>query len=178
MIRMSALKADGVMFTDMPLAHISSLVRLVHENLDPSNRGLERFRVCNWFAWNVQKTEEEALRIARRNLGFRLYYIRDVAQSIGLDSATADELARMQHRMVRAVLEDGEVELPPESVTELLLDHLTMTGSKQSLGHHVETLLGFEKRGLNEIALALQGDPVASINMLGKHVVPLLDHNE
>jgi len=178
MIRMSAMKADGVMFTDMPLAHISSIVRQVHENLDPSNRGQERFRVCNWFAWNVQKTEEEALRIARRNLGFRLYYIRDVARSIGLDSATADELARMQHRMVRAVLEGREVELPPGSVTELLLDHLTMTGSKQSLGHHVETLLGFEKSGLNEIALALQGDPVASINMLGKHVVPLLDRNE
>ncbi len=178
MICMSALKADGVMFTDMPLAYISSLVRQVHENLDAANRDRQRFRVSNWFAWNVQETEEEALRIARRNLGFRLYYIRDVASSIGLESATADELARMQHRMVRAVFEDRQVELPQESITKLLIDHLTLTGSKQSLGQHIETLLSFEKRGLNEIALALQGDPVASINNLGKDVIPLLDRDE
>jgi 5,10-methylenetetrahydromethanopterin reductase len=178
MIRMSAKKADGIMFTDMPLAHITSLIRQVQENLDTSNRGRKPFRLSNWFAWNVQETEEEALRIAHRNLGFRLYYIRDVAQSIGLDSATADELARMQHRMIRAVFENREVELPSEKVTQLLIDHLTMTGSKQSLGRHVQTLLGFEKRGLNEIALALQGDPVASIKMLGTHVVPLLARNK
>ena len=178
MIRMSAKKADGIMFTDMPLAHIASLIRQVHENLDAAVRRLKLFRLSNWFAWNVQETEEEALKIGRRNLGFRLYYIRDVARSIGLDSATADELARMQHRMVRAVFENREVELPSENVTQLLLDHLTMTGSQKSLGRHVETLIGFEKRGLNEIALAVQGDPVASIKMLGTHVVPLLTRNE
>jgi len=35
----------------------------------------------NWFVWNVQDTEEEAQRLARRTLGFRLYYVRDVAAS-------------------------------------------------------------------------------------------------
>ncbi len=174
MVRMSTRKADGIMFTDMPLAYISSLVSKVRENLRRANRDLQRFRLSNWFVWNVQETEEEAMRLARRHLGFRLYYIRDVASSIGLDSATAEELAKTQPRMVRAIFENQEVELPPGSVAKLLVDHLTISGSKKSLGRHIETLQQFEKRGLNEIALALEGDPVASIKLLGEHVVPLL----
>ncbi len=171
---MSSRKADGVMFTDIPLAYISSLVSRVRENLRTAKRDLQRFRLSNWFVWNVQETEEETQRLARRHLGFRLYYVRDVASSIGLDPATAEELAKMQPRMVRAIFENQEAELPPESVTKLLLDHPPLAAPSRALGRHIETLQQFERRGLNEIALVLEGNPAASINLLGEHVVPLL----
>ena len=86
MIRMATRRADGVMFTDMPLVHVTSLVGQVRAGLVAAGRRAEGFRISNWFVWNVQDTPAEAFELARRQLGFRLYYIRDVAASIGVEA--------------------------------------------------------------------------------------------
>jgi alkanesulfonate monooxygenase SsuD/methylene tetrahydromethanopterin reductase-like flavin-dependent oxidoreductase (luciferase family) len=175
MLNVAAQKADGVMFSDMPPDNATKLVERVRTELLRNDRALGRFRFSNWFVWNVQKTMEEAERIAQRHLGFRLYYVRDVAASLGLDQRTVDSLEGMQSRMDRAIFEGKEPELPSKEVTGVLVNHLTITGSRENLSRSIETLHEFEKRGLHEIALALEGDPVSSIKLLGDHVVPELD---
>src|SRR5216683_521141 len=151
MLEMAAEKADGIMVTDMPLSYVMDLVNQTRRVLLSERRDPGKFRISNWFVWNVQDTEEEALRLARRTLGFRLYYIRDVAAAIGLSSAQALELQRKQPDMLRAIFEGRDPYVPPRGVTETLIDHLTLTGSRQHLDKFVEKLHEFEKQGLNEM---------------------------
>lgn len=174
MLRMSAEKADGVMVTDMPLSYVKNLVDLVRRELSRARRDLGKFRMSNWFVWNVQDTEEEALRIARRTLGFRLYYISDVADSIGLAPDQALELKRRQPEMLRSIFEGKNPFTPPRGITTALIDHLTITCSKRHLDAAVEKLHEFEKQGLNEMALAVEGNPVSAIKLLGEKVLPLM----
>src|SRR3989449_11117123 len=72
MLRLAAQKADGVMMTDVPLAHAPSMVGRLRAELDAAGRDLRAFALSNWFVWNVQASFDEALRLARRQLGFRL----------------------------------------------------------------------------------------------------------
>ena len=118
------------------------------------------------------------MRFARRTLGFRLYYIRDVAASIGLTSAQVLDLGRRQPDMIRAIFEGRDPYLPPRDVTRAVIDHLTITGSQQHLDKFVEKLHEFEKQGLNEMALAVEGNPVSAIKLLGEKVLPLVQRKE
>ncbi len=178
MLAMAAEKAEGVMVTDMPLSYVKGLVDHVRRGLVRARRDPRKFGMNNWFVWNVQDTEEEALRFACRTLGFRLYYFRDVAASIGLTSAQALDLGRRQSDMIRAIFEGRDPYVPPKNVTETLIDHLTITGSQQHLDKFVERLLEFEKQGLNEMGLAVEGNPVSAIKLLGEKVLPLVQRKE
>ena len=57
MLQMAAEKADGVMVTDMPLSYVRDLVDQVRQGLLRARRDLAKFRMNNWFVWNVQNTE-------------------------------------------------------------------------------------------------------------------------
>jgi alkanesulfonate monooxygenase SsuD/methylene tetrahydromethanopterin reductase-like flavin-dependent oxidoreductase (luciferase family) len=177
MLALAARKADGVMVTDMPLASIGALIDRLRGELETAGRGHERFRISNWFVWNVQDSREEALRLARRQLGFRLYYIRDVAAAIGLDDAVARELAERQPDMVRAVFQGKTPWLPSPSVVDGVIEHLTLTADRRGLDGCIARLLEFERRGLTEIALAPHGDPAAAIKLLGEAVLPQVQRN-
>ena len=172
MLQMATEKADGVMVTDMPQSYVRSLVDLIRRGLENARRDAGKFRISNWFVWNVQDTEEEALRLGRRTLGFRLYYIRDVAASIGLTFAQARDLRRKQPDMIRAIFGGRDPYVPPTNVAQMIIDHLTFTGSRQRLSEFVEKLHLFEKQGLSEMGLAVEGDPVSAIKLLGERVLP------
>src|SRR2546428_306160 len=159
MLRLAAQKADGVMVTDMPTGYLGSLIARVRAELAEAGRDPRAFALSNWFVWNVQETREEALRLARRQLGFRLYYIRDVASSIGLGETETAELARRQPEMLRPLEQGTEPWAPPPHVTELLIGHLTLTSDRRGLERCVERLVEVERLGVSENALAPHGDP-------------------
>jgi 5,10-methylenetetrahydromethanopterin reductase len=177
MLQMAAQKASGVMVTDMPLAYAKSLVAQVRAGLAEAGRPPEDFRISNWFVWNVQETRAAAFELARRQLGFRLYYIRDVARSLGMTQAEAQELERRQPDMIRAAIEGREPWLPAGHLTELLIRHLTLSGGREDLDACIERLLDFETIGLNEIALALHGEPSHAIRALGERVIPAVQQD-
>ena len=174
MLALAARKGDGVMMSDMPLAHVGTVVDRVRRELAAAGRVDAPFRISNWLVWNVQATREDAVRLARRQLGFRLYYIRDVAASIGLDESVAAELARRQPEMVRAIFEGKTPWLPPDDIADRLIEHLTLTADRNGLDGCVARLIEFERRGVTEVALAPHGDPAAAIKLLGDAVVPHL----
>jgi len=175
MLRLAARKADGVMVTDMPLAYLGSLIGRVRGELAAAGRDASSFAISNWFVWNVQETREEAMRLARRGLGFRLYYIRDVAPSIGLAEADAQELERRQPEMLRALFRGTESWQPAPDIAERLIEHLTLTSDRQGLPRCVERLVEFGRLGCGEIALAPHGDPAAAIELIGAEVIPVVD---
>src|SRR5262249_28628304 len=168
-------KADGVMTTDMPPAYLGGLVARLRAELAVARRDTGPFALSNWFVWNVQETRAEAQRLARRGLAFRLYYIRDVASSIGLGPAEARELAARQPDMLRAIFAGGEPWAPPEPVAERLIEHLTLTADRRGLDGCLAGPHEFARLGLTEIALAPHGDPAAAIKLIGETVIPTLD---
>src|SRR5262249_57685480 len=91
------------------------------------------FVLGNWFVWNVQDTCAEAERLAGRGLAFRLYYIRDIAPSIGISDAEARELAAKQPEMLRAIFQGREPWSPPPHVAKRLIEHLTLTSDLRGL---------------------------------------------
>ena len=175
MLRLAAQKADGVMMTDVPIAYAPSMIGRLRTELDDASRDPRTFGLSNWFVWNVQESRDDALRLARRQLGFRLYYIRDVAASIGLSETDAQELEARQPEMIRALFRGAEPWTPPAHVAERLIEHLTLTGDRQGLDGCVERLLEFERLGFGEIALAPHGDPAAAIELIGAAVIPAVD---
>src|SRR5437879_6491876 len=177
MLRLGARKADGVMVTDMPLTYLASLIAKIRAELAKARRDPAAFTVSNWFVWNVQETRAEAERLARRQLGFRLYYIREVASSIGLDETEACELAVKQPEMLRAIFQGREPWSPPPSVADRVIEHLTLTSDRRGLEACVGRLLEFERLGLSEIALAPHGDPAAAIKLIGDAVIPTVDRD-
>jgi alkanesulfonate monooxygenase SsuD/methylene tetrahydromethanopterin reductase-like flavin-dependent oxidoreductase (luciferase family) len=177
MLRLGARKADGVMVTDMPLTYLASLIAKIRTELAEARRDPAAFTVSNWFVWNVQETRAEAERLARRQLGFRLYYIREVASSIGLDETEARELAAKQPEMLRAIFQGREPWSPPPPVADRVIEHLTLTSDRRGLEACVGRLLEFERLGLSEIALAPHGDPAAAIKLIGDAVIPTVDRD-
>jgi alkanesulfonate monooxygenase SsuD/methylene tetrahydromethanopterin reductase-like flavin-dependent oxidoreductase (luciferase family) len=175
MLRLAARKADGVMVTDMPLAYLGRLIARIRAELAAAGRETRPFGLSNWFVWNVQDTRQEAERLSRRLLGFRLYYIRDVATSIGLGEAEVLELEAKQPEMLRAIFQGTPPWSPPPRVSDLLVEHLTLTSDRRGLDGCVERLLAFERLGLDQIALSPIGDPAAAITLIGDAVVPVVD---
>jgi len=76
--------------------------------------------------------------------------------------------------MLRAIFEGRDPWRPAPRLTELLIRQLTLSGGCESLDDCVERLLDFERRGVNEIALALHGDPSKAIRLLGERVLPVV----
>lgn len=175
MLRLGARKADGVMVTDMPLGYLGALVARIRAELTEAGREPTTFALSNWFVWNVQDTLAEAERLARRQLAFRLYYIREIASSIGLTDAEARELAANQPEMLRAIFGGREPWSPPPPVAQRLIEHLTLTSDRRGLEGCIGRLLDFARLGLTEIALAPHGDPAAAIKLIGDAVIPAVD---
>src|SRR2546428_75767 len=148
------------------------LVLGARAELAEANRDPRTFAVSNWFVWNVQETRAEAERLARRQLGFRLYYIRDIASSIGLGEAEARELSAKQPEMLRAIFQGREPWSPPPPVADRLIEHLTLTSDRRGLEACVGRLQEFERLGLDEIALAPHGDPPAALKTIGDAAIP------
>jgi alkanesulfonate monooxygenase SsuD/methylene tetrahydromethanopterin reductase-like flavin-dependent oxidoreductase (luciferase family) len=175
MLRLGARKADGVMVTDMPVGYLGGLITRIRSELAAARRDPTSFVLSNWFVWNVQDTRAEAEGLARRQLAFRLYYIRDVASSIGLSDLEARELAAQQPEMLRAIFGGREPWSPPPPIAERLIEHLTLTADRRGLDGCIGRLLEFERLGLSEIALAPHGDPAAAIKLIGDAVIPTVD---
>ena len=172
MLELAAKIADGVMFTDMPENYVGELVRRVKALLSRFRRSKDEFKISNWFVWNVQDTVEEARKLARIALAFRLYYIKDVAGHIGLAPGEAVMLERRQPEMVRALLR-GRPELLQKALSDLIIDKLTITGDIRGVDRCIERLHEFKKQGLTQIALSLEGDPAKGIRTIGQKVVPI-----
>lgn len=175
LLRAAAARADGVMFADVPPEHAATLVARLRADLAEAGRPADALRVSNWFVWNVQETAAEALALARRRLGFRLYYIRDVAAALGLAADEVEALERRQADMRRAVLEGEEPWLPEGELADRLVRALTLSGGMADLDAVIERLRQFERAGLTEIALAPHGDPARAIRLLGERVAPALE---
>lgn len=174
MLQMAAHASDGVMFSDMPPTYVRELVVQLRTALARARRRVGDLAVSNLFAWNVQPSLERARQLAAHNMPLRLYYIRDIANRIGISSEAAWRLERRQWAMVQALFGNGRFPDLPARLLDTLATHLTITSDTHHLDQCIDRLQEFARAGLTEIALALYGDPKAGIRLLGEQIVPAM----
>jgi alkanesulfonate monooxygenase SsuD/methylene tetrahydromethanopterin reductase-like flavin-dependent oxidoreductase (luciferase family) len=174
MLRMSARRADGVLFSDMPLQRIDQAVRTVEQALAARGRPKTGFEINNYWAFHVKPDRARALAEARSRLVLRgmlsPFYISpfltedEVRQVTGYMPSFYRALARRS----------GVIEGVPETIISALLDNLTLTASVTELDTRLEVFERFARAGVTHISLGLHDDAADAIRLIGARVVPAL----
>ena len=174
MLDSAAKYADGIMVSDFTPERMT----WVHDLIDPAlrERGIDpvEFPVNNFWAWHVKEDPVEANREARIWLCVRgtIYpdYIRDVVDD---DEAkiVLDNLGSFTKAYYR---KSPDIENVPDEIVDKIVDRGTSASGLDNIDREVERFKEFERKGLNQIALKVYGNPDKAIETIGRHIVPAL----
>lgn len=167
--------ADGVMFSDMPRPYIENTVQQVRDALVRKNRSVDGFRISNAWAWHIKTDREVAEREARREVLLRGLLEPWYLESF-MSKEDSDFIQKNKAPFYKAYRAHSHViEGIPERLIDLLLDHLTFTGTVADIERKLPELQAFQKAGVNEICFRLHDNPDEAIRLIGEHVVPFFD---
>lgn len=174
MLAMAARVADGIMMSDMPVSLAAAAIDKLDAGLDRQGKARPGFRTNAFAAWHVYADAEQARREARRWLVlrgiFRPWVLREFLDADGVDAVMSNVAAFWQAFRAGTPVIDGV----PDEVLDSMVDHLTFSGTPDSLDGQIDKLRQFEAVGLDAISLRLYADPAASIRLLGERVIPAL----
>jgi hypothetical protein len=175
MINGTVASADGVMFSDMPRPYIDNTVRLVRDALARKDRPTEGFRISNAWAWHVKTDRETAVREARREVLLRGLLEPWYLQSF-MSPEDCDFIQNNKAPFYKAYRAHTHViEGIPDRLIDLLLEHLTFTGTVADIERKLPELEAFRKAGVGEICFRLHDNPDEAIRLIGEHIVPVFD---
>jgi alkanesulfonate monooxygenase SsuD/methylene tetrahydromethanopterin reductase-like flavin-dependent oxidoreductase (luciferase family) len=174
MINGTAPSADGVMFSDMPRPHIGNTVRQVRDALAKRNRPADAYRISNIWAWHIKADREAAEREARREVLLRgllePWYLESFMSKEDCDFIQKNKAPFYKAYRARSHVIEGI----PERYVNLLIDHLTFTGTVAEIERKLPELEAFQNAGVNEICFRLHDNPGEAIRLIGEHVVPAI----
>lgn len=174
MLAMGGQVADGIMMSDVPLAKMDEVLGHIDRGLDTAGRSRSDFLLNNFYAWHVKEDGEASMREARRELvwrGFLLPWHTDYF----LGAETAAFVESKKDAFLQAFLTQTDViEGVPDDIVAALVDNLTFAGGLGDIEGVIEHLRGFERAGLNEVALKVHDDPADAIRLIGEHLAPAL----
>jgi alkanesulfonate monooxygenase SsuD/methylene tetrahydromethanopterin reductase-like flavin-dependent oxidoreductase (luciferase family) len=172
MLALAAELGDGVMLSDVSLPHIDGVVATLRVGL--AERDARDFRINNLLAWHVQPDRAAAYAEARRKLWVRGIWER-ARNAPFVDAAACDLIERNLPGLALAY-QRGEdpASVIPQSILDVLVDGLTLTGSDDRLQPIIDELLAFQRAGVTEIGLRLYGNPEATIRLVAERLVPAL----
>jgi len=174
MLRMAAGVADGVMMSDMQPAMLGDRITILKDTLAEHGRSIDEFRINNFIAWHVKDDLETSLAEARRELIIRGWLEREWLEPFISEDETEAILAN-KWPLLKAFRErTGNIEGVPKHVVDALVEGLSLAGTPDDIGRHIERLRELEVAGFNEIALRVHDDPADSIRMIGERVLPEL----
>jgi alkanesulfonate monooxygenase SsuD/methylene tetrahydromethanopterin reductase-like flavin-dependent oxidoreductase (luciferase family) len=174
MLRMSARRADGVLFSDMPLQRIDWAISSVEQALAANGRARPGFEINNYWAFHVKPDHARAVAEARSRLVLRgmlaPFYIAPFLNEDEVRQVTAN-MPSFYRALARR---SGDIEGVPEPVISALIDNLTLTSSVADLHSRLDVFERFARAGVTHITLGLHDDAADAIRLIGKRVVPAL----
>jgi alkanesulfonate monooxygenase SsuD/methylene tetrahydromethanopterin reductase-like flavin-dependent oxidoreductase (luciferase family) len=174
MLAMGGRVADGIMMSDVPLAKMDEVLGHIDRGLAAAGRSRSDLRLNNFYAWHIKEDREASMREARRELVWRGFLLPwHTEHFLGAEMAAFVESKK--DAFLQAFLNNTDViEGVSEDVVAALVENLTFAGGLDEIPRVVEHLRGFERAGLNEVALKVHDDPAAAIRLIGEHLVPAL----
>jgi hypothetical protein len=166
--------SDGVFFGDLPIPKVDDAIGNVGAGLTKRNKPKDNFHITNFFGWHIKENRNTAYREARREIVLRGKHL--------CDDYITPFLNREERQIVRENIDafwqawftrSGEIDGVPDDIVNKLIGGMTSTGDLNDLDREIERYRAFEKAGLTEIALKLHDQPMESLKIIGKHVLPM-----
>jgi alkanesulfonate monooxygenase SsuD/methylene tetrahydromethanopterin reductase-like flavin-dependent oxidoreductase (luciferase family) len=174
MLRMSAGVADGIMMSDLSPTLSKDAIDIVNKRLKEVDRNPKDFRINNFMAWYIYDDKEEARREAKRWIGFRAMFRKYMMEEIIGDEDFNILMAHMPQIYEMAVEGTDSVDGVPDSLLDVCVDKLTLTGDVNDLDHVIEHLIELKQAGITELSLELRKHVPQSIKLIGERVIPAL----
>ncbi|TDJ44372.1 MAG: LLM class flavin-dependent oxidoreductase [Gammaproteobacteria bacterium] len=164
--------ADGIMRSDLTPDMMRETIAHIEAGLATHGRTGKPFGISNFWAWHIKKDKAEAEYEARRELILR-GLLQTHHTEVHLSQADSDLVQEKKGAFWKAYFtRSGKIEGIPEAIVTTLIDKMSSTGDLNDLEREIERMREFKAAGLTEIALRVHDDPVASIKLIGEHVIP------
>jgi len=174
MLRMSGRVADGVMLSDLPADLAERAIATARLAAADAGRDPGELWFSSFTAWHVYADERQARNEAKRWLLLRGLFRPWVLQEF-LEQRDIERIMDSQPAFVKAFTEGSHViEGVPDALADVLVDNLTLTATTNTLESLLKELVSYKEAGLSSISLRLYEQPVASMQLLAKKVLPAL----
>lgn len=127
MLRMAARVADGIMMSDLPPGLAAATIERVRTAAAAAGRDTGGFMFSNFMAWHVHEDRRQAVREARRWLGYRGLFRRWVITTFLSDQDYDIVEANRDRIYAAARMEEPSIPGVPERILDALVDNLTLT---------------------------------------------------
>jgi alkanesulfonate monooxygenase SsuD/methylene tetrahydromethanopterin reductase-like flavin-dependent oxidoreductase (luciferase family) len=180
MVRAGARLADGIQLSDYPVALMPDAMAAVETGLKHRDSPADSFRIGNFWAWHIKPDREVSMYEARRELIWRgaiaAKYAHEIRPYCHDDNEVQLVIDNWDNLFKAFWTRSGEIEgLPPELINRLIAG-LSSAGDLDDLDRELERIRAFADSGLTELALRLFDEPMAGLNLIGRHVLPSLKH--
>jgi len=174
MLRMAGRVADGVMLSDLPGVLARQAISTARSAAAEQGRNPDDLWFSSFTAWHVYPDEQQARNEAKRWLLLRGLFRPWVLQEF-LEQSDIALIMNSQPAFVKAFAEGNHViEGIPDALADVLVDNLTLTATTNTLESLINELANYKEAGLSSISLRLYEQPVASMQLLAKKVLPAL----
>ncbi len=174
MTRMGARFADGMQFGDVTMHRVPEIMDNIEAGMAKRKQPVEDFRIGNYWAWHIKPDREKSMFEARRSLVWRAELVPPFH---GLSDILNEEDAQLVkdnfHNFAKAYYTGSDkIEGVPDALVDYLVAAVTSSGDYGDIDHEVERLNELKTAGFTDLALKIFDDPMNSVKLICKRVVP------
>lgn len=178
MIRAGARLADGVFLSDYTLDMMPSAIENLEKGFAKRQWPKDNFRLNNFWAWHIKEDKKKSFVEGKNELIWRGAIAAKYADHIR-PHVDSDEEVRLIIDNWESFLQafwkrDGIIPNVSDETTTRLLDGMTSWGDLSAIDQEAERFRKFATTGLTELSLRLFDDPMDSLKLIGKHLLPKL----
>ncbi len=178
MIRMGAEFADGIQVSDFTVDMLPEALENVAVGQSRRDSPRKNFRIGNFWAWHIKQDKNASLWEARRELIWRGAVIgkeKDILQKFCYDETELEIILSNWENFRKAFwTRSGDIEGVPPDLVSRLIAGLASAGDLNDLEKEIERYKAFADNGLTELCLRVHDDPMDSLKIIGKRVLPAL----
>lgn len=174
MLRMAGRFANGVMLSDTPPGLVGQALRTARQSAADNGRNPQELWFSSFTAWHVYDDESAARNEAKRWMLLRGVFRPWVLETF-LGAEETELVMNSQPAFLQAfVSASSSIEGVPDPLVDKLVDHLTLTASRDNVDALIGELQKYRDLGLSSVSLRLYEEPAASIEFLADRVLPAL----
>ncbi|MGI9291684.1 MAG: LLM class flavin-dependent oxidoreductase, partial [Gammaproteobacteria bacterium] len=178
MIRMGARIADGIQFSDFTPELMTAAMENVNAGFERRELPKDDFRIGNFWAWHIKTDREASMYEARRELIWRAPVIGLIKNELMpyLHDESEFELIKEHWENFRIAFRDrsGNIRDIPEDIINRLIAGMASAGDISNIEQEMERYRQFADSGLTELSIRLFDDPMQGLDLIGKHVLPIV----